>query len=98
MTSLHEPRGLSKDEKGNTLKNGKGGMEQLIAAIDELKVETSQQLVKVGRRLNFWERKVIGPGGIEGEDTGTKLSSEVSEEGDFMSTDAYGMGRIDLSS
>ena len=80
----------------------KGGtLCDVFRAIGELCTETSSQLVRVGRRLNHLEQKVVSQASQE-EAEGIHRSSSVSglsdEENDvYSSTDAYGFGKIDLS-
>ena len=80
MTSKEELK-ISKDE--NTLSS-------ILTAIDDLKRDTSSQLIRVGRRLNALEKRVsIGDQESECERSRSRYSGSVDKE-DRVSMEAYG--------
>ena len=88
----------SADKNSNNGVEG-AGVECILSVINEWKTETSQQLVKVGRRLNFLEKKFANSSSVNGGNGSEEVrsSTEVSDDGECTSTDAYGFGNIDLS-
>ena len=76
----------NKDSVGKISQGTPTDLDTVLKAIEECKRETNVQLVRVGRRLNVLEKRVLG---TEGE---SELESDNVDAEDNASTDAYGFG------
>ena len=73
------------DENSDKVVPEKANLEGILSVLEEFQKDTSQQLIRVGRRINVLEKRVLPSGSFEGDD----LESDNIDE-DNASTDAYG--------